>query len=193
MFTPIETDRELYQRVTNGDKVAYEFLFKKFYPRLCAYACQWVALEDAENVVQDIMLWLWQNHTSLSIESSIQTYLFTATKNRCMTLINRGLLRQRIINTLHKAASEQFETPDFYAINELVIKMEIALEQLPESFREAFILNRFHNKSYKEIAAEMGVSQKTVEYRISQAIKLLRVHLKDYLPLLMLLFGNKFC
>lgn len=61
---------------------------------------------------------------------------------------------------------------------------------LPESYREAFVQHRFNNKSYKDIATEMGVSQKTVEYRISQAIKILRVELKDFLPLLILLFGD---
>lgn len=86
--------------------------------------------------------------------------------------------------------SEQFETPDFYVLNELAIKFQEALDQLPESYREAFVMHRFNNKNYKEIAAELGVSQKTVEYRISQAIKLLKVHLKDYLPLLLILIGD---
>ncbi len=184
------TDHQLCQRLIGGDKRAYELLFEKFYPELCAYACQWVELEDAENVVQDIMLWLWQNHRELHIETTLRTYLFTATKNRCLTLINRGQMRQRIMSSLHKAMEEQFEAPDFYILGDLVTKLEEALDELPESYREAFVQHRFNNKSYKDIAAEMGVSQKTIEYRISQAIRLLRVSLKDYLPLLVLLFGD---
>lgn len=190
MIKQAETEHQLCRRVVGGDKKAYELLFERFYPELCAYACQWVELEDAENVVQDIMLWLWQNHRELHIETSLRTYLFTATKNRCLTLINRGQMRQRIMSSLHKAMEEQFEAPDFYILGDLVTKLEEALDELPESYREAFVQHRFNNKSYKEIAAEMGVSQKTVEYRISQAIKLLRVSLKDYLPLLILLFGD---
>ena len=158
---------------------------------MCAYACQWVALEDAENVVQDIMLWVWQNHGNLHIEHSLRTYLFTATKNRCLTLINRGEMRQRIVSALHKTMEEQFANPDFYVLSDLAEKLEEALGALPESYREAFVKHRFENKSYKEIAAEMGVSQKTVEYRISQAIKQLRVSLRDYLPLLIFLFGDR--
>ena len=53
MITPIDTDYQLRQQVINGDRKAYELLFERFYPELCAYACQWVALEDAENVVWD--------------------------------------------------------------------------------------------------------------------------------------------
>lgn len=190
MVTLMDTDHQLYRKVVAGDKKAYELLFERFYPELCAYACQWVDLADAENVVQDIMLWLWQNHRSVQIESSVRTYLFTATRNRCLTLINRGQMRQRIMSTLHKHMEEQFETPDFYALGDLVTKLEEALNQLPESYREAFVQHRFNNKNYKEIAAELGISQKTVEYRISQAIKILRVSLKDYLPLLIFLLDQ---
>lgn len=190
MVTLMDTDHQLYRKVVAGDKKAYELLFERFYPELCAYACQWVDLADAENVVQDIMLWLWQNHRSVQIESSVRTYLFAATRNRCLTLINRGQMRQRIMSTLHKRMGEQFETPDFYALGDLVTKLEEALNQLPESYREAFVQHRFHNKNYKEIATELGISQKTVEYRISQAIKILRVSLKDYLPLLIFLLDQ---
>lgn len=190
MANQVATDHQLCQRLIGGDKRAYELLFERFYPELCAYANQWVELEDAENVVQDIMLWLWQNHRELHIEASLRTYLFAATKNRCLTLINRGQMRQRIMSSLHKVMEEQFEAPDFYILGDLVTKLEEALDELPESYREAFVQHRFNNKSYKDLATEMGVSQKTIEYRISQAIRLLRVSLKDYLPLLILLFGD---
>lgn len=157
---------------------------------MCAYACQWVSLEDAENVVQDIMLWLWQNRATLHIEGPIRSYLFTATRNRCLTFINRGQVRQRIVNSLHKDLSEQFENPDFYVLEDLVARLEKALDSLPETYRQAFVMHRFNNKSYKDIASEMGISQKTVEYRISQAIRQLRVELKDFLPLLGIFLAN---
>lgn len=185
----METDHQLCQRVVGGDREAYGALFERFYPELCAYACQWVSLEDAENVVQDIMLWLWQNRDTLHIEGAVRTYLFTATRNRCLTLINRGQMRQRIVNSLHKDLGEQLENPDFYVLEDLVERLEKALDSLPETYRQAFVMHRFNNKSYKEIASEMGISQKTVEYRISQAIRQLRVELKDFLPLLVFLLG----
>lgn len=186
----LDTDHQLCRQVMAGDRKAYGTLFEKFYPALCAYACQWVSIEDAENVVQDIMLWVWQNRSILHIESSVRTYLFTATRNRCLTLLNRGQLRQRIVNGLHKSLEREFENPDFYIFEDLKDRLESALNALPETYREAFVLHRFHNKSYKEIATQMGVSEKTVEYRISQAIKILRVELKDFLPLLALLLGT---
>lgn len=187
MTQKIDTDLQLCHRIMAGDKRAYELLFEKFYPELCAYARQWVDLEDAENVVQDIMLWLWQNRRELNISTSLRSYLYAATKNRCLTLINRGQVRQRVVSSLHKSMKEEFESPDLYTIDSLVSRMEEGLAELPEESRKAFMQHRFGQKSYKDIAAEMGVSQKTIEYRISQVLKHLKTTLKDYLPLLALL------
>ena len=66
-----------------------------------------------------------------------------------------------------------------------------AIEELPPSYREAFIMHRFRNLSYKEIAEILDVSPKTVDYRIQQSLKILRVKLQDYLPVLLLLLTAK--
>lgn len=61
-------------------------------------------------------------------------------------------------------------------------RIETAIEQLPETYRTAFIIHRFKGMSYKEIAEMYQVSPKTIDYRIQQALKILRKELKDYLP-----------
>ena len=73
----------------------------------------------------------------------------------------------------------------YYQIEELAKRIEDAVAALPESYREAFVMHRFRDMSYKEIAEILGISPKTVDYRIQQALKQLRVDLKDYLPLLL--------
>ena len=55
---------------------------------------------------------------------------------------------------------------------------------LPENYRQAFEMNRFQDMTYKEIASHLNISSKTVDYRIQQALKILRIKLKDYMPLL---------
>jgi RNA polymerase sigma-70 factor (ECF subfamily) len=59
-----------------------------------------------------------------------------------------------------------------------------AIEKLPEEYRKAFVMNRFEGKTYNEIAEVSHVTPKTIAYRITQALKILRTELKDYLPLL---------
>ena len=76
--------------------------------------------------------------------------------------------------------------------NELFRLYEEALRQLPKECREAYEMNRNQHLTHKEIAEKLKVSPQTVNYRIGQALKLLRVALKDYLPLFLLCFGPDF-
>lgn len=182
----IQEDTNLYFRMKEGDRDAFDSLFIRYYPILNAYAQQFVLNEDAEEIVQDIMLWLWESKERQVIETSLGQYLFKAVKNRCLTLINRNLIRQKINNILHQEMQHIFDDPDFYIVEELSKKIENAIQALPESYRFAFEQNRFNNKTYQEIAAELGVSVKTIDYRIQQALKILRVELKDFLPILLI-------
>ncbi|MDR0348020.1 MAG: RNA polymerase sigma-70 factor [Tannerella sp.] len=182
-----QEDSRLFELLQNGDGKAFDTIFLKYYSGLCAYARQYVSLSDAEEVVQDIMTWFWENKSMIVFESSLRNYLFKSVKNRCITLINRDELRRKIINVVHKNLEQLYDEPDFYIEKELTDKIESALKELPETYREAFELNRFNNLSYKEIALRLQLSPKTIDYRIQQALKILRIKLKDYLPLLLFL------
>lgn len=130
------------------------------------------------------MLWLWENRDGMMIENALGTYLFRAVKNRCLTLINRGTIRSRVVNTMQLSMRGAFDSPDFYVVEDLTEHLEKALAELPPTYRQAFEMNRFHGKSYKEIADALGLSPKTVDYRIQQALKRLRIALRDFLPIL---------
>ena len=126
-----------------------------------------------------------ENKEMQAFENSLKSYLFKAVKNRCLTLINRNEVKQRIEKMIFDNLQSQYDDPDFYVIQELTEKIEEALARLPENVREAFELNRFQNLTYNEIAERLGVSPKTIDYRIQQALKQLRIDLKEYLPLLL--------
>lgn len=180
------TDELLYSLIQKGDKTAFDMLFLKYYPALCAYGKQFVEMEDAEEIVQDVMLWLWENKESTIVETSMQHYLFRSVKNKCITLINKNILKQKVNHILQSEMQEIFGDPDFYIVEELTQNIDKAIRKLPESYRIAFEMNRFQNKTYQEIANELEISPKTVDYRIQQALKILRRELKDYLPLIIL-------
>lgn len=190
MFSDITnniTDEVLFEKIQAGDVKAFDILFMRYYPLLCAYAKQFVDFDDGQEIVQDVMVWFWENSSMQVIESSPKNYLFRAVKNRCLTLINRNELKQRVVSSMYENQQSQYEDPDFYIVEELTRNIENALSCLPETYREAFEMNRFQSMTYNEIAEKLNVSSKTVDYRIQQALKLLRVELKDYLPLLMAL------
>ena len=157
----IDEDIELYSLFRKGDRKAFDTLFLKYYSILCAFGKYYIPIEDAEEVVLDIMTWLWENREFQIIETSLRSYLFVA---QCVAI------------------------PDFYVVEELMAKIEKAVMRLPDSYRITFEMSRYQDKTYKEIAKELNVSIKLVEYRIQQALRLLRVELKDYLPLITIIF-----
>ena len=186
-------EKRLLLALSQGQKKSFDTLFKKYYPVLCAYAGRIVEQKDAEEIVQEIMIWVWENHANLNIETSLSQYLFKMTYNRSLNLIAKKEATARAetnFYTIHQQLPKDFHP---WQIEELSRKIEKAIANLPESYRTAFIMHRFKGMSYKEIAEILQVSPKTVDYRIQQALKQLRIDLKDYLPLLpimLLLYMN---
>lgn len=182
-------DLSLLDALRRGDDNAFDDLFRRYYPLLCAYAHRLVSLEIAEEIVQEVMLWLWENRTDLIIESSLNQYLFKMTYRRVLNYLTREQIKTKAEVAFYERTQAALGEVDYAHFKELDLKVKEALEALPEKYREAFIMHRFKELNYKEIAEELHVSPQTVAYRIQQALKLLRISLKDYLPLLMWLIG----
>ena len=175
----------LLSAVQRGDQKAFDTLFRRYYPMLCAYGHRFVELEDAEEIVEDSLLWIWENRETLVIESSLNSYLFKMVYRRALNKLAHIDATQRADTRFYEEMQEMLQDTDYYQIEELAKRIEDAVAALPESYREAFVMHRFRDMSYKEIAETLGVSPKTIDYRIQQALKHLRVDLKDYLPLLL--------
>ena len=173
----------LLSKLQQGDKKAFNALFRKSYPTLCAYAHRFVDLEDAEEIVQDVMLWLWENREILLIESSLSQYLLKMIYHRALNRIAQKEVKYRADTLFYEKNQAMIYDVDFYQIEELTKRIHTAIAALPESYREAFIMHRFKDMSYKEIAELLNISTKTVDYRIQQALKLLRKELKEFLSL----------
>lgn len=164
-----------------GGMGAFEVLFERYYVVLCAYGRQYVDGDVAENVVQDVMMWVWENRRSLTRDMNLRGYLYRAVKNRCMSHIDHLAVKSKAFGTIRNNMADKFDDVDTYAVEELKRNIESALVDMPRTYREAFELNRFQRKTYDEIAEGLSISPKTVAYRIQQAVGFLRKRLKDYL------------
>ena len=180
-------DEQLWSAISKGSEGVFNIMFIRYYPTLCAYARQFLNDEEARDIVQTVMAWMWENREMLVIESTLRSYLFSAVRNSCLTELHKKEIRRKAHHQIHQKLQHLFDDPDFYVADELSAKIEDAIKALPETYREAFVKNRFDQKTYNEIARELGVSVKTVDYRISQALKQLRVALKDFLPIVALM------
>ena len=183
-------DNNLITLLQQGDRNAYKQLFIKYYSPLCEYASQYISDDDSEELVQELMLFLWETRENLVIETSLKSYLFISTKHRCLNAIKRQLYHERVHSLIYDKIKDQFENPDTYFVNELTENITKAIEELPENYRETFKLSRFGEQSNLQIAEALGVSIKTVEYRITQSLKILRVKLKDYYLYNVLVLSN---
>ena len=92
------------------------------------------------------------------------------------------LLKRKVLENISRKYDEEFSSPDFYIYNELLEKYHDTLNKIPQEYREAFLLNRNKGLTHRQIA------EKLVNYRICKALDILRVELKEYLPLFLLLY-----
>lgn len=116
----------------------------------------------------------FQSHAGTDIENPS----FTIVKNKALNRISHFEIKRKVHQEIVEKYEGEFSNPDFYLENELLRLYEEALKQLPEEYRKAYEMNRNHRLTHKEIAEKLKVSPQTVNYRIGQALKLLRVALK---------------
>lgn len=186
----IDIEHEIWDRIRRGDIEAFNSMFVHYYSPLCEYASQYIPDTDAEELVQGMMLYLWENREWINVEKSLRTYLFSSVKNRCFNAIRNGRTRKKIHGYIYERLKDQVENPDYYIFEELSRNIEKAIESLPENYRETFRMSRYGEMSNAEIASKLGVSVKTIEYRMTQSLKILRKELKDYFPIILFLIIN---
>jgi len=123
-------ERFLLSAMQHGDIKAYGVLFRRYYPMLCAYATKFVELKDAEEIVQDVMLWLWENRETQTFETSISQYLFKAVYHRAINLIVRHQSQLRADTLFYENMQEMLQDTDFYQFEELQKRIRNAIQAL---------------------------------------------------------------
>lgn len=179
------SEQLLLYGIQKGDTRAYKEMFVKFYSPLCEYVSQFISDVEAEELVQDLMLHIWEQREYLAVETSLKSYLFVAAKNRTLNAIRSQQYRKKVHTILYEKIKEQFEDPDYYMVEELAIRIQAAIKELPDNYRETFEMSRFGEQTNAQIAQTLSISVKTVEYRITQSLKILRTKLKEYIIVLL--------
>jgi RNA polymerase sigma-70 factor (ECF subfamily) len=183
------TEKELIARLKVGDQTAFELLFHFYYPGLVIYASQFTADRDeAEEIVQDFFVRFWQKHHQIIPADSLKNYFFSSVKNSSLNFLKHKKIEERYLKELAVLSEHHLVyDPDLYIASELQEKIKSSIERLPEKCREIFIMSRMRGMKNEEIADQLSLSRRTVETQISNALKVLRVELKDYIGLLIFL------
>jgi len=182
----MQSDTATLHLLQQGDEKVFETVFKQHFSSLHAYA--FTLLKDtvaAEEVVQSLFLRLWEKKGTIDIRTSLKSYLYRATYNDCMNMLKHWKVRQKHQeHVFHFNDFTQEQTANRLHENELKKELQKALNKLPEKCRTVFQMSRFEELKYQEIADRLEISIKTVENQMGKALRILRLALADYLPLL---------
>lgn len=137
--------------------------------------------ETAEDIVQDCFIKLWEKKASLEISGNVTAYLAKMVRNKCLDFIKKKKIQTSELNETYQGA---IANNDQLEMDELQSSIDKIIDALPEKCRQTFVLSRFEELSYKEIAEQLDISKKTVEAHISKALKSLRKDLNQFLLLL---------
>ena len=181
--------------------IDFQELYDHWYRRSFTFAKAYVQDEMvAEDLVSESLVKLWKMMLEKEIEYP-QALLLTLLKNKALDYLRRETMRQTIEEELAEAYQRELSiristleacNPEDLFSNEIKEIIQHTLDSLPEQTRRIFEMSRFDGLPVKEIAIQQGVTPKAVEYHITRSLKALRSNLKDYLPLLLFLFGESF-
>jgi len=170
-------EKEIISEIKKGNRQVFESLFREYYSALCAYSKLVVKRNDiAEDIVQELFYKIWNKKNSLNITTSLKSYIYRSVYNNSIDYIRTE--KHEIIYkeyNLHKLKGNKILQPD----NDLIEKINKAIDELPEKQREVYKLKKFDNFSYEEIAKKLNISLKTVETHIRRANIALKQKMKN--------------
>jgi RNA polymerase sigma-70 factor (family 1) len=185
-------DEAFIAKLKKGNRKSFEKLFLNTYESLCEYSASITqSTEDAEGAVQDVFATLWQNRSTLDKDVNIRAFLFKSVKNRSLDIVQHKGIRQKYQDTVSSLYETVSKSPDV-STSYLIKRVKEEVENLPEKCREVYLLHRRDGLTYSEISEVLGIPKKTVESRMTKALKTLRERLEkerdlNLLPLLAIL------
>ena len=172
----LSSDLELAASVANDDDQAFAEIYRRYKGVLFLHACRMLGdQEEAKDILQELFTTLWFNRKEIKLHTSFSSYLYKALRNRIFDVISHKKVKQKYISSL-AAFIEQGECVTDQQVREKeltrLIEQEVSL--LPPKMREVFEMSRNTDLSYKEIAQELQISDKTVKKQVTNAIHILR-------------------
>lgn len=176
----------LIDRFKAGDQPAYEMIFRFYYPGLVLFASQYVMYEeDAEEIVQDFFVRVWQKRDQVNQTGTLKPYFFTSVKNSSLNFLYKQKHQDKLIKEIVQISENNLlYQPDVFVMSDLQDAIRKAVNSLPPKCREVFILSRINGLKNEDIANKLNLSKRTVETHVSNGLKQLRIELKDYVGLL---------
>lgn len=188
------TDAKLTYLIKTGEKEAFQELFERYAPRIYQFSFSYLKNKaDAEGLVQDVFLILWEKRETLDQSKNIKAFIFKLAVNTIYDFIRR----KNIEGAYKDFASANFEPqPDStwhqVIFDEMLGKLDVLVKQMPTERQKIFRLSRENGLTNDEIASKLNLSRRTVENQLYRAIAFLKKHFRND-SLFALLFLSLWC
>lgn len=175
------TDEQLVESLRKGNEKSFEEIYHRYWYRLYTIAYQETGTkEEAEELVQDVFENLWYKREE-SLIKHLRAYLIVSMKHRVMNYIKSAITQRKYQEYLiFHEIRQSYGTDEIVNFSDLSRAVDEVMKKLPEKTSEVFRLSRFENQSVKDIAEKLSLTEKGVEYHITQSLKVLKDHLKYY-------------
>ncbi len=174
-------DEQLVGFLREDDKKAFEEIYNRYWYRLFSIAYHETGTrEEAEELVHDLFEHLWKNRHEHTIRH-LSSYLVVSIKHLSTNYIKSQITRRRYLEylILHNIR-QSHSTEEVIQLGDLSKLVEEVMQKLPEKTYVVFRMSRFENQSVKSIAQQLSLSEKAVEYHITQSLRVLKEQLKNY-------------
>lgn len=176
----LQNEEDLIKRLRKDDAAAFDALFQVYGQKLYGFALKYLKSEsEAEEMVQDVFVRIWENRRSLKTEYSFKSYLFTIALHQIRKFFRKRAISLRYVADFQREISESDDhTADSIDYRSLLSQIDEIVDTFPERKRQIFLKRRSEGKTSKEIAAELGITVGAVDNQISDALRMIRDVLK---------------
>lgn len=191
MQQTISIDTQDFIAVARDDRNAFERLFRRYYRLLCDYGRSILGdRELAEDVVQEVFIYFWNNREVIHIQMSVKAYLYTAVRHGALNVLKKQLIERKHNPQLTEFV-EFLQTSEYSdEEQEEINRIRQVMTELPKQCLKVFSMSAVDGKKYQEIADELDISINTVKTHISKAYRLIREKTSGDMPLVLLVFAT---
>lgn len=179
------------ESLKSGDRQAFDEIYKEFSPRLYNFILSIVGTSsDSQDILQNVFIKVWEKRADLIVEKNFEAYIYTIARHHVYNHLRAKLYT-------HLVPADGVELADNSSIEQSIFQKDVTLyfkdiiNRLPEKRREIFIMNKFQDMSYKEIAEKLSISENTVDTQLRRAMAFLKSKISaSHLSLFIALFIN---
>jgi len=176
-----KTNRELLLLLRNGDHVAFYNIYERYCKKLYSFVLRYIKQKsDAEEIVQEVFVKIWEARNRIDVYSSFDSFLFTIAYNSTMSVFRRRITEQKYVEYL-KSLQQVENSPDFtddIHFREINEKVQKLLNNLTPRQKEIYLLSRMEGLTHEEIAEKLGISALTVKKHIANTLSFLKSHIE---------------